>query len=128
MLKTMAVQGDEGRRRGGERVPVDLPAMIGGRSPREARLVDLSTLGCLLRSEAPLSLGAVVDLRVEMPYGLLRAKARVAESSIDGESLPAARQRHLVGLEFLGLAAVDEVQLRSFVDAQRRRGAHTPPA
>ena len=48
-------------------------------------------------------------------------KARVAEASIDGDSLPDARQRHLAGLEFLGLAAIDEVRLRFL----RRRGVET---
>jgi len=125
----MAVEEEgETRRRGGGRVGVDLPAVLGGRSPRDARIVDLSAFGCLLRSEASLSRGAVVNLRVEMPYGLLQAKARVAQASIDGESLPAVRRRYLIGLEFIDLPAVDEVQLRSFLDAERRRGAHTAPA
>ncbi len=111
-------------------MPVDLPATLGGRAPRVARVVDLSSLGCLLRSEAALARGAVVDLRLQMPDGVLRAKARVAEASIDGDSLPESRQSFLAGLEFLGLAAADEVRLRSFVDAEcrRRRGAHTPPS
>ena len=58
---------------------------------------------------------------------MLRVKARVAEASIDGDSLPEAQQRFLAGLEFLGLAAADGVRLRMFVDAEwrRRRGAHT---
>ncbi len=109
---------------------VDLPATLGGRVPRPARVVDLSLLGCLVRSEKPLARGAVVDLDVELPDGPLRVKARVAEASIDGDSLPDARQHFLAGLEFLGLAALDGVRVRSFVDAEwrRRRGAHPAPS
>ncbi len=71
-----------------------------------------------------------MDLDVEMPDGTLRTKARVAEASIDGDSLPEAQHRFLAGLEFLGLAAADELRLRSFISAEsrRRRGAHTPPS
>ncbi len=120
-------EGREARRtRGGPRVKVDLPATLCGREPRPARVVDLSLLGCLVRSDKPLARGAVVDLDFEMPDGPLRVKARVAEASIDGDSLPEAQQRFLAGLEFLGLAASDGVRVRSFVDAEwrRRRSAH----
>ena len=109
---------------------VDLAAMLGGRCARTARVVDLSLVGCLIRSEAPLDAGAVVDVRVEMPDGLLQAKARVAESLLDGASLPGERPRFLSGLEFMGIAAADEVRLRAFVaaEAKRGRGAHTAPS
>jgi hypothetical protein len=106
---------------------VDLPASVG---VRNGRVVDISLLGCLVRSEAALDGGAVVDVNVELPDGALRTKARVVESSIDGDSLPDERRRFLSGLEYLGLAAADEVRLRRFVEAEtrRRRGAHTPPS
>ena len=110
-------------------MPVDLAATLGGREPRVARLVDLSVVGCLVRSETALDGGSLVDLLVELPDGALRTKARVAEASIDGDSLPGARQRFLSGLEFFGLAAADEIRLRRFVAAEsrRRRGAHPAP-
>jgi len=116
--------------RRGQRVPVDLPARIGGRPTRPARVADLSLVGCLVRTGATLDAGAVVDLSVELPDGVLRTKARVAESSIDGDSLPGPLPSVLAGLEFLALAAADELRLRAFLDAEakRRRGAHTPPA
>ena len=38
--------------RRGRRVPVDLPARLGGRLAREARVVDLSLVGCLARSRS----------------------------------------------------------------------------
>ncbi len=111
-------------------MPVDLPATLGGRAPCSVRVVDLSLLGCLVRSESALDLGSVVDIRVELPDGRLHAKARVAETSIDGDSLPDARLRFLAGLEFLGLAAADDVRLRSFVavESKRRKGADPAPS
>jgi hypothetical protein len=128
----MAPGGWYGETRKGRREPrvvVDLAATLVGRATHSGRVVDLSLMGCLLRSEAPLDGGAVVDLRVELPDGGLRTKARVAEASLDGDSLPAGRQQFLAGLEFLGLAAADELRLRRFVAAEsrRRKGAHAAP-
>jgi hypothetical protein len=119
--------GASGRRE--PRVPVDLAASLSGRSPRPARVIDVSRLGCLLRCEAPLDGGAVVDLDFELPDGRLRTKARVAGASLDGDSPPDGRPLFLAGLEFLGLAAADDLRLRRFIDAEakRRRGAHTSP-
>jgi hypothetical protein len=116
--------------RRGQRVRVDLSARLGGRPERPARVADLSLAGCLVRTEAGLDAGAVVDLSIELPDGPLRTKARVAEASIDGDSLPGPSPRVLAGLQFLALAAADELRLRAFLDAEakRRRGAHTPPA
>lgn len=108
---------------------MDLAATLGGRLRHTARGVDLSLVGCLVRSGAALDAGTVVNLRVELPDGLLEAKARVAGASVDGASLPGPALQFLAGLEFLALAAADQVRLRSFLDteAKRRRGAHTPP-
>ena len=108
---------------------MDLAAVLAGRAQRPARVVDVSRIGCLVRSEKALDGGAVVDLRFELPDGPVRTKARVAGASLDGDSLP-DRPRFLAGLEFLGLAAADDARLRHFIDAEakRRRGAHTPPA
>jgi hypothetical protein len=120
---------DAGDGRRGRRVPVDLPATVVGRLRRPARVVDLSLVGCLVRSEAALDAGAVVNLQVELPDGPLEAKARVAAASIDGDSLPGPATQFLAGLEFLALAAADELRLRAFLEAEakRRRVAHTPP-
>ena len=109
---------------------MDLPATLGGRRPRPARVADLSLVGCLARTEASLVAGAVVDLRVELPDGTLRTKARVADVSVDGDSLPGPSKHFLAGLEFLALGAADALRLRAFLDteAKRRRGAHTPTA
>ncbi len=124
---TRGAQGGDGRR--GRRTPVDLEAVIGGRTPRKARVADLSLVGCLVRTEAALAGGAVLDLVLELPDGPLRTKARVAEASLDGEAPPGPRS-FMAGLEFLALGAGDEVRLRGFLEAEtkRRRVANTPPA
>lgn len=116
----------EGARRREPRVTVDLGATLSGRKPRRVHVLDLSILGCLVRAEFALAPGVVVDVRIEMPDGPLPAKARVAEASVDGASLPEGRV-FLAGLEFLGLAAQDEQRLRAFVEeaSKRRRGANT---
>jgi len=120
-------RGGEGRR--GRRLSVDLAAVIGGRSPRQVRVVDLSLVGCLVRADTALARGAVLDLTLALPDGPLRAKSRVAAASLDGEA-PSGAPSFLTGLEFLALAAVDEARLRAFLEAEakRRRVAHTPPA
>ena len=41
-------------------------------------------MGCLVRTEATLDAGAVVDLSIDLPDGVLRTKMRVAEASVDG--------------------------------------------
>jgi hypothetical protein len=120
-------KGGDGRR--GRRTPVDIEATIGGRTPRQARVADLSLMGCLVRTEAALARGAVLDLTLTLPDGPLRAKGRVVEASLDGEA-PPGTPGFLAGLEFLALAAADEARLRAFLEAEmkRRRVAHTPPA
>jgi hypothetical protein len=120
-------KGAEGRRV--PRTPVDLEAVVGGRAPRKARVADLSLVGCLVRSEKAFARGAVLDLTLAFPDGPLRAKARVVESSLDGEA-PGGPPSYLAGLEFVALAAGEEARLRSFLEAEakRRRGAHSPPA
>ena len=45
---------------------VDLPAVVGGRSSGEARVVDASLVGCLLRSDVALDAGSVIDIEVEL--------------------------------------------------------------
>ncbi len=120
-------KGGDGRR--GPRTPVDLEAVVGGRAPRPARVADLSVVGCLVRLEAALARGAVLDLTLALPDGPLRVKGRVAEASLDGEAPPGA-PGFVAGLEFLALAAADETRLRAYLEAEakRRRVAHTPPA
>ena len=122
------IEREAGGRVGGQtnrrerRVAVDLPASVGGRSCRAARALDVSLVGCLLRCEAGLDSGVVVDVQIDLPNGPLRTKARVAQSFVDGDSLPGPAH-YLTGLEFLGLAAADVPRLRSFIEAESRRSA-----
>jgi hypothetical protein len=127
----MGQGGEDGRdARRERRVPVDLVARLGGRRARSVRVVDLSLRGCLARLDAPIDERAVIDVTVQLPDGPLRTKARVAEASVDGASLPQPPRAFLAGLEFLALSAADELRLRAFIEAEanRRRGAHTPPS
>ena len=71
---------------------------------------------------AGLDSGVVVDVQIDLPNGPLRTKARVAQSFVDGDSLPGPAH-YLTGLEFLGLAAADVPRLRSFIEAESRRSA-----
>ena len=121
------LDGKENRRE--RRVNVDLAARVGGRAPREARVVDASLVGCLIRSDVDLDAGAVVDILLELPDGPVKAKARVAQSSLDGQSMPGP-SRYLAGLHFLGLSAADEPRLRSFLESQSRKtaGERQPPS
>lgn len=120
-------RGADGRRL--PRTTVDLAVVVGGRTPRKGRVVDLSLVGCLLRSPVSLARGAVLDLTLELPDGALRAKGRVVEASIDGEAAPGA-PAYLAGVEFLTLTAPDVARLHAFLEAEaKRRGvARTPPA
>jgi hypothetical protein len=119
--------GAEERR--GRRIVVDLEAAIGGRTRRSVRVADLSLVGCLVKMDTALAKGAVVDLTLMLPDGPLRAKARAAASSLDGEA-PSGAPSYLAGLEFLALGSVEEARLRAYIEAEskRRRVAHTPPA
>lgn len=128
MIEREVGRGIGGRQdRRHRRVMVDLPASVGGRTCRAARALDVSMVGCLLRCDAGLDSGAVVDLQLDLPDGPLRTKARVAQSSVDGDSLPGPA-RYLNGLEFLGLTAADEPRLRSFIETESRRSAGAEPS
>src|SRR4026208_566469 len=98
--------GSERQGRRGPRMPDDLTAIVGGRPRETARALGVSLGGCLLRTEAALARGAVLDVTLELPDGPLRTKGRVAEASIDGDA-PPGPQSLLAGVEVLALAAGD---------------------
>jgi hypothetical protein len=102
------------------RVPVDLRGSLSHRASFPVAIQDLSVNGCLLQCPASLDAGTIVDVNVELEAGVLSTKARVVDASLDGSALPAALQ-YLVGLEFLGLAARDQADLRRFLAAESRR-------
>jgi hypothetical protein len=112
---------ESGRRRA-RRVAVRLPGTLRGRQERAVTVVDLSLTGCLLRSDAPLLLGSIHDLELPLSGSPLQAKARVTESSQDGDAVAqGGPARFLVGLEFVQLKAQDQAGLRAFLDQEARR-------
>ena len=100
------------------RLEVEIEGTLVGRVTHPVRLVDLSATGCLLRCEALLEPGVILDLGVTLGGQPFAAKARVVDSSLDGSEGAAGS---LTSLQFLGLAARDEASLRQFLDGERRR-------
>ena len=118
----------EGRGRRAPRLAVELPGSLMSRRSRAVTVVDLSLTGCLVRGDAALDTGQVLDLRTELDSAPFTAKVRVTESYLDGSAGSTASPRYLAGLAFLGLQAQEEARLRRFLDEERRRrrGADTP--
>ena len=123
-------KGEDAGRRRARRLAVALEASLSGRSPRSVTVIDLALGGCLVRGDAAFDVGAILDLAVQLEGAPLAVKVRVAETSLDGDSLPESQPRYLAGLQFLSLTAADELRLRSFLEAEarRRRSADSPPA
>lgn len=95
--------------------------MLSGRTPREVTVVDLSLGGCLVRCDALLEHGAILDLRLPVGGEPLVVKVKVAQSFLDGDAQGVGAPRFLAGLEFLGLPGGELAKLRRFLDAERRR-------
>lgn len=112
----------DGIRRRAPRVPTHLEGVLTGRVSRPVSVVDMSVTGCLVRCDAALDRGAILDLRVSLGDEALGCKVRVSEASLDGAAVDGPSPRFLVGLAFLGLSAREESRLRRFLDEQRRRG------
>ncbi|HEY6548878.1 MAG TPA: PilZ domain-containing protein [Vicinamibacteria bacterium] len=114
---------DPGRKRRGDRrhvrVPTAIAGVLGGRTPHDVMVVELSLGGCLVRSPHRPEPGTIVDLRCDLGVEAFLAKARVREASLDGEA--AGPASFLVGLEFLSLSASDQDLLRQFLDSKSRR-------
>jgi hypothetical protein len=121
---------ERARERGGRRAPrlaVQLPGALISRRSRAVTVVDLSLTGCLVRCDAALDAGQVLDLRTELGSAPFTAKVRVTESYVDGSAGSGVPPRYLAGLAFLGLQAQEEARLRRFLEEERRRrrGADT---
>jgi hypothetical protein len=102
------------------RVPVALRGSLSHGASWAVAVQDLSLTGCLLQCPASLDTGTIVDVNVEMGPCVLAAKARVIDAALDGAALPLGMQ-YLLGLEFLGLPARDEADLRLFLREESRR-------
>jgi hypothetical protein len=103
------------------RLVLRLRGFLNGRARHEIEIVDLSVSGCLARSEKPYDPGLILDLEIELGYERLVAKARVVESSLDGDFEGAAPVRYLVGLAFLTMPSISEYHLRMYLENERRR-------
>jgi PilZ domain-containing protein len=123
---TAAPSPKRGRR--SPRLDIEISGTLSGRARQGVKLVDLSLLGCLVRCPRRLDPGLVLDLRLDIGERPFTAKVKVAESSVDGASLSEPRPRYLAGLEFLSLPAAEELVLRSFLDAERRRRQRARPS
>ncbi|PYQ24444.1 MAG: hypothetical protein DMF81_05425 [Acidobacteria bacterium] len=118
----------EGVGRRAPRLSVELPGALVSRRTRPVTVVDLSLTGCLVRCDAALDTGQVLDLRTELASAPFAAKVRVTESYLDGSTGPAGPPRYLAGLAFLSLQAQEEARLRRFLNDERRRRRSADPA
>ena len=103
------------------RLAVDLEGTLVGRVVHTVRLVDLSLGGCLVRCDALLEPGAILDLRLPLEQEPFSAKVRVIDSSLDGSAAAGQAACALAGLDFVSLSARDESRLRRFLEDERRR-------
>ena len=115
-------------RRRAPRMSIELGAAILGQKRRTVTVLDLSRTGCLVRAEAALDHGTILDIEFQLQPEPFVAKARVTESFVDGVASAEDGARYLVGLEFLGLPVREEARLRSFLDDERRRRRSADPA
>jgi hypothetical protein len=104
------------------RVAMEARGYLAGRVQHAVDLVDLSRTGCLVRCDAALDSGSILDLRLEFEWGAIEAKVRVAEAFVDGPSVGTGRPRWLVGVDFLALSVEQEARLRALLDEAKRRG------
>jgi hypothetical protein len=123
----MTERSREALRRRAPRLPIRIEGSLEGRAIRGVTLLDLSATGCLVRCDARLDHGAILDLKLRLEDGPLSAKVRVCETCLDGESAPGDDKRYLAGLEFLGLPPRDAERLRKLLaDERRKRSADAP--
>ncbi|HET7295307.1 MAG TPA: PilZ domain-containing protein [Vicinamibacteria bacterium] len=117
----MSAKAREPSRRRAPRLPIRLEGSLAGRAVRDVTLVDLSLTGCLLRSDARLDHGAILDLSLRLDDGPLAAKVRVTETCLDGSCAEGEDKRYLTGLEFLGLPPRDAERIRRLMAEERRK-------
>jgi c-di-GMP-binding flagellar brake protein YcgR len=123
----MGTPRQTGARRRAPRLAIQLEGRLAGRLPHDVKVVDLSVTGCLIRCDALLNHGAILDLEMRLGPDPLGARVRVAESYLDGDRTDGQTGRYLAGLEFLGLPPREAAQLRRFLDEERRRRQRADP-
>ena len=114
-----------GERRRAQRLRTELDGGLSGRSEHPARIVDLSQTGSLVRVEGRLDAGTILDLAFDLGGQPFSSKVRVIECAIEGGAEPPG---YLAGLEFLGLSPAAVGQLRSYLDAEKRRSPRADAA
>ena len=116
----------DGPRRRAPRLATAIAGVLRGRSARPVTALDISLTGCLVRADHNLDAGSIHELELELDPETLATRVRVTETSVDGAA-DREGPRFLIGLEFLGLGARQEAQLRGFLDKSReRRDASSP--
>ena len=108
----------EGPRRRAPRLATTIAGLLRGRSAREVTALDISLTGCLVRADQNLEAGSIHDLELALASGTLETRVRVTEASVDGTAEDGG-PRFLIGLEFLGLGARQQAQLRDLLDRSR---------
>jgi hypothetical protein len=103
------------------RLAIELEGSLVGRVAHPVRLVDVSAVGVLLRCEALLEPGAILELHLALRQEPFVAKVRVIDSSVDGTAVPEGASQALVALEFVSVSAQDQTRLRRFLEDERRR-------
>jgi hypothetical protein len=117
---TMA--GRDASRRRDPRLRIERDGSLSGRQqPRPVKVLDLSPSGCLIRCDTLLDPGTILDLELRLERDPVRAKVRVTNSCLDGDTSPGELPRFLAGLEFLSLFAREQAALRRFLEDERRR-------
>jgi hypothetical protein len=120
-MGTLRSKAAASRTRRYPRLAVDLEGTLEGRVVHPVRLVDLSLGGCLVRCDALLEPGTILDLRLPLEQEPFTAKVRVIDSSLDGGAVAGHAAGALAGLDFVSLSARDETRLRRFLEDERRR-------
>ena len=120
-FRAKATASQRGGMRRAPRLAVDLQGSLTGRVVHPIRMVDLSLTGCLVRCDALLEPGAILDLRLQLADAPLTAKVRVVDSSLDGSVAAESTAGAMAGLDFVSLAAQDQTRLRRFLEDERRR-------
>jgi len=117
----MVTSRQTGARRRAPRLAIQLEGRLASRVPHPVTVVDLSVTGCLVRCDALLDHGAILDLELRLGEDPLGTRVRVADAYLDGSRTEGETGRYLAGLEFLGLPPREAAHLRRFLDDERRR-------
>jgi hypothetical protein len=103
------------------RLPIERDGTLFAGRAHPVKVLDISPSGCLVRCDTLLAPGTIVDLEMRLDSEPLKPKARVTNACLDGEAAPGDPPRYLAGLAFLSLSALEQADLRRFLEQERRR-------